>query len=72
MKFAGRTLPDDPSGAGVTRYSFKIWAESEAEPASWDWEETQVSLDALRTGGAALLAHHVDATFGDLTVTPLR
>jgi len=31
----------------------------------------QKSLHALRRGGIALLAHHVDVTFGEVTVIPL-
>ena len=68
MKAACQTLPDDPGGFGVTKYSFKIWMDGEPEPAAWDWEETQVSEHALRRGGVALLAHHVDATFGNVSI----
>lgn len=71
MKLACRTLPDDPSAAGITRFSFKIWPREEPEPAKWDWEEIQTSEHALRQGAVALLAHHVDATFGDVAVAPL-
>lgn len=71
VRFACRTLPDDPSGAGVTRYQFKIWPQSAPEPAAWTWDQTQTSRDALRTGGLALVAHFVDVTYGDVTVTPL-
>ena len=66
-----QTLPDDAEGRGVTRYAFKFWHAAAPEPASWDWEHVQVSEHALRRGGVALLAHHVDASFGDIAVVPL-
>jgi hypothetical protein len=71
IRFACRTLPDDPTGAGVTRYQFKIWPQSAPEPSAWTWEQTQTSRDALRAGGLCLVAHFVDVTYGDVTVTAL-
>lgn len=65
------TLPDSPQGHGVTRYSFKIWPAEAPEPGEWTWQQTQTSADALRRGGVALLAHHVDVSFGDLEIRPL-
>ena len=72
LKMACQTLPDGPNGEGVTRYSFKVWPDSQPEPKAWQWEKVQTSLHALRQGGVGLLAHHVDVTFGDVTVTPLK
>lgn len=69
MRFACETLPDAPDGQGVTRYSFKLWRASEPEPEHWTWQQVQTSGTALRKGGAVLLAHHVDATFGDVEIT---
>jgi hypothetical protein len=66
------TLPDSAEGHGVTRYSFKIWPAGNPEPAEWDWQQVQTSAHALRKGGAALLAHHVDVTFGDVEIVPVR
>ena len=57
--------------ANITMYSFKIWPHSAPEPENWNWRQTQVSINALARGGVALLAHHVDATFGDVTIEPL-
>ena len=68
MKFACQTLPEATKGIGVTRYRFKIWPVDTREPATWDWEVTQASRYALRWGGALLLAHHVDATFGNVVI----
>lgn len=71
LKMACETLADAPDGAGVTRYSFKIWPDGLAEPGRWRWQTVQTSPHALRQGGVGLLAHHVDVTFGDVAVTPL-
>lgn len=60
------TDPDDPS---KTRYRLRVWPEGEPEPDAWDLDVAQESEDALRAGGVALVAHHVDVTFGDVTVT---
>lgn len=68
LAFRCETLPDDAQGRGVTRYSFKIWTASRPEPENWTWQELQSSAAALRTGGAALVAHHADVTFGDVEV----
>jgi hypothetical protein len=72
LKALCQTLPDDAEGRGVTRYAFKLWHAAAEEPPSWDWEHVQVSRDALRRGGVALIAHHVDASFGDIAIVPLR
>jgi hypothetical protein len=71
LKALCQTLPDDLQGRGVTRYAFKLWPGAAPEPRSWDWEHVQVSEHALRSGGVALVAHHVDASFGDISVVPL-
>ena len=71
LKALCHTLPDDADGRGVTRYAFKLWHAAAQEPPAWDWEHVQVSEHALRRGGVALLAHHVDASFGDISVVPL-
>lgn len=71
MKMRCHTLPDTPEGHGVTEYSFKIWPHGKDEPQRWHWQATQTSEHALRRGGIGLLAHHVDATFGDVTAEPI-
>jgi hypothetical protein len=70
MRYACQTLPDAPDGSGVTRYSYKVWDAFGPEPHQWTWQQTQTSRHALRRGGAALLAHHVDVTFGDVEIRP--
>jgi len=68
MRARCQTLADTPGGEGVTRYSFRVWPEGSSEPGSWVFEETQTSTHALRQGGVVLLAHHVDATFGNVSI----
>ena len=72
LKALCQTLPDDAEGRGVTRYAFKFWHAAAKEPPSWAWEHVQVSRDALRRGGLALVAHHVDASFGNIAIVPLQ
>ncbi|MEX1239984.1 MAG: hypothetical protein WEB30_09705 [Cyclobacteriaceae bacterium] len=67
MRMRCVTLPDE-GVEGVTRYSWKIWQEGETETSAWDWEVVQKSEHALRNGGLVLLAHHVDISFGNVTV----
>ncbi len=71
MKARCQTLQDQGDGDAVSCYSFKIWRDGEKEPAQWNWQETQVSKHAMRKGGVALLAHHVDVTFGNITIVSL-
>jgi hypothetical protein len=66
-----QTLRDADQGHGVTRYAFKLWPAAADEPQAWDWKHVQTSRDALRRGGVALVAHHVDASFGNISVVPL-
>jgi len=61
--------PPDEHGEGAVLYSFKIWDTHAPEPEAWDWQHKQVSEHALTSGGLALIAHHVDATFGDVEIT---
>ncbi len=68
LKARSTTLPDTRSGEGCTLYQFKVWEQDGEEPDGWHFEETQVSTTALRKGGVVLLAHHVDATFGNVVI----
>ncbi len=77
---SGRTLTNDVpyywkvrvetiAGTG-SFYSMRVWEVGTAEPAAWDlagWQGT----DDLSTGSLLLIAHHVDATFGNLSVVPV-
>jgi len=71
MRARCESLPDDASGAGATRYAFRIWEAGTTEPDDWAWQETQVSRTANRNGGLALLAHHVSVSFGTVDVRQL-
>ena len=53
-----------------TLYSAKVWEASQAEPGTWDFSGMDGPAD-LTNGSMLLVAHHVDVTFGNLTVTPL-
>ncbi|RIK42591.1 MAG: hypothetical protein DCC55_08395 [Chloroflexi bacterium] len=51
-------------------YRFKVWKASDPEPFGWDMETPGRSSEPP-TGSLLLVAHHVDASFGKVTVTPL-
>lgn len=72
LRLRAQTLPDPAGGVGLTEYSFRIWKRGTAEPGSWDWQIRHESRNSLRRGAIALLAHHVDATFGDTRIEPLK
>ncbi|NED95097.1 DUF1349 domain-containing protein [Phytoactinopolyspora alkaliphila] len=57
------------SVSGGYRYSYKWWPQDSTEPAAWGL--TLVEDDGPATGSVLLIAHHVDATFGDVVVSPL-
>ena len=71
FKAACQTLADRADGSNSTRYRSKIWRADKAEPDAWDWQVEQTSAHALRSGGPALLAHHVNASFGAVEVIDL-
>jgi len=55
---------------GQHQYSFKAWPQAEAEPAQW-LLIGNTAIAELASGSALLLAHHVDATFGNVDITPI-
>lgn len=59
----------DPGHGGI--YSLKVWEEGQAEPSEWDLVASQTLSDP-QNGSVVLIAHQVDASFGDVTVTPLE
>lgn len=63
MKARAETVAD-----GV-EYSYKWWPQGSTEPA--DWNLTLVEDSGPAEGSVLLIAHHVDATFGDVTISPL-
>ena len=77
---SGRTLDNDVPYYWKVRvetipgtgsfYSMRVWEVGTPEPIPWDltgWQGT----DDLPSGSFLLIAHHVDATFGNITVSPV-
>ena len=58
-----------PTGSSVT-YRLKTWRDGESEPADWKLVGMQSLANDPGSGSAVLLAHHVDATFGNVTIVP--
>ena len=52
------------------RYSLKVWPAGGTEPSTWTLVAQEDMTDP-QNGSLMLLAHHVDATFGDVTIRPL-
>ena len=50
-------------------YSLKMWEQAQPEPAGWDLVSQELVTDP-QNGSLLLVAHHVDATFGTVTVVP--
>ena len=48
-------------------YRYKVWLQSESEPAAWTIEGEGVNGEPGQ-GSLLLVAHHVDVTFGDVIV----
>ena len=53
-----------------TYYAAKVWEAGTAEPIDWDLEGYEDESD-VPAGSCLIVAHHVDLTIGDLTITPL-
>lgn len=51
-------------------YSLKIWRADAPEPVKWNLSGAQ-EIPGPQGGSALLIAHHVDITFGDISVVPL-
>ncbi len=52
-------------------YKIKVWEDGQAEPANWDLVN-KVDAPGLGNGSLLLIAHHVDATYGDVTVEKVK
>jgi hypothetical protein len=54
---------------GGARYTAKLWPADGPEPEAWD-----ISMDrpagGVASGGALLIAHYTDVTFGDVQIVP--
>ena len=56
---------------GQSLFSFKVWSEQETEPPDWQMSGTGTPPDINSNGSLIFIAHHVDATFGNITVVDL-
>ncbi len=52
-----------------SRYLLKVWRQTEAEPAAWSLTRS-APLSEAGNGSVLLVAHQVDASFGNVTITP--
>ena len=50
-------------------YGLKVWEDGQPEPSAWDLYAQDDGSD-LQGGAVLLVAHQVDASFGDVAVTP--
>jgi hypothetical protein len=50
-------------------YRMKVWEDGKPEPQNWELQSNGPANE-LSQGSLLLLAHHVDASFGNVTVTP--
>jgi len=66
FKMRVETLSD-----GLPKYSLKVWRSDQPEPSNWTLEGIGQAGDPI-SGSVVLLAHHVDATFENVSVTPLN
>jgi hypothetical protein len=66
FKIRAETIPGYAS-----LYSFKVWEANQPEPVEWNLKGQQRLWDPMY-GSVLLVAHHVDATFGNITVMPLN
>ena len=53
---------------GESLYRFKVWEEGQTEPDTWNLDN---EIQGTPNGSLLLLAHQVDASFGDITITQL-
>ena len=65
IKIRVETMPDLRS-----MYSFKSWPADQTEPDGWQFFGVQREWHPLN-GSVLLVAHHADATFGNMTVKPV-
>ena len=59
------------TNASGTLYSVKAWLDGQPEPPNWLLTK-QADKTNLDHGSFILVAHHVDVTFGNVSVTPLN
>jgi uncharacterized repeat protein (TIGR02543 family) len=69
IQYAFKMRVEKVTGTPYGKYSFKVWRSDLPEPAAWDLQRQATS--GLSAGSLLLLAHHTDATFGNVTVEPI-
>lgn len=65
MKMSVQTLPSGDY------YRLKVWPLNQNEPSEWNMEGLVDDPDAFDSGSVVLVSHHIDVSFGDVTVKPL-
>jgi PKD repeat protein len=60
----------DVEGQPYHMYSLKVWQAGDSEPLQWNLTKTYPG-GVVTNGSALLIAHHMDVTFGDMTVVSL-
>jgi hypothetical protein len=58
------------TAGSVVTYRLKVWPVTDTEPTSWKLTGNQSVAKDPGNGSVVLLAHHVDATFGDVVIVP--
>lgn len=64
-------VESEPGDPNESHYRLKMWKEGDSEPAEWGVERTD-SDDRRPMGSVLLVAHLVDTTFGDVSITPVQ
>ena len=59
------------AGNGFSTYRCAVWEAGEDAPTEWDWQVRIADGGDHSRGGIALVAHHVNASFGDAEIQPL-
>mgnify|MGYP000117906143 CR=1 FL=1 len=67
-----RARVETVSGGG-SLYRMKAWEDGRSEPSAWNLslQTTPDPSSPTNTGSFLLVAHHVDATFGNVTAAPI-
>ena len=57
--------------SGANQYSFKVWKQGDPEPSAWLLTGQEAASADLSSGSLLLIAHELDAIFGNISVSPL-
>jgi len=67
--FKLRVRTRSPGQSGF--YSFRVWRAGQPEPSWWHIKSQDEPPEQLFNGSVLLVAHHTDASFGDVTIVPV-